>query len=157
MEFKEINVPEVIVQQIDHEGPFAGITVDVGNGDIVYPNVDLDVFAQGDTLEQLKLRIMRRLEVYLELDIDGLRKFIIEILLKVKKVTVDLLYQELNKKFKVSYRAIASTLGYIQSKLGILHAAKESYKTPIVYYLKEEYVDIINSALHKNTQITSVY
>jgi len=108
-------------------------------------------------MDKLKLRIIRRLEVYLELDIDGLRKFIIDILLRVKKVTVDLLYQELNKKFKVSYRAIASTLGYIQSKLGILHAVKESYKTPIVYSLKEEYVDIIKSALHKNIQLTGVY
>jgi len=108
-------------------------------------------------MEKLKLRIIRRLEVYLELDIDGLRKFIINILLKLKKVTVDLLYQELYKKFKVSYRAIASTMGYIHSKLGILHAVKESYKTPIVYSLREEYVDIINSSLHKNTQITGVY
>ena len=104
-------------------------------------------------MDKLKLRIIRRLEVYLELDIDGLRKFIIDILLRVKKVTVDLLYQELNKKFKVSYRAVSSTLGYIHSKLGILHAVKESYKTHVVYSLKEEYVDIINSVLHKNTQI----
>src|SRR3989304_9874491 len=107
-------------------------------------------------MEALKLRIKRRLEVYLELDIDGLRKFVINILLKLKKLTVDRLYQELNKKFKISHRAVASTLGYIHSKLGIIHAVKESYKTPIVYSLKEEYVNIINSVLHENTQITSV-
>jgi hypothetical protein len=101
-------------------------------------------------MESLRLRIKRRLEMYLELDIDGIRKSIIDILLKLKKVTVDLLYLELNRKFKVSYSAVASTLGYIHSKLGILHAYKESYKTPIVYSLKEEYVDIIKSALSKN-------
>lgn len=98
-------------------------------------------------MEALRLRIKRRLEVYLELDIDGIRKFVINILLELKKVTVDLLYRELNKKFKVSYSAVASTLGYIHSKLGILHAFKESYKTPTVYSLKEEYVDLIKSAL----------
>ncbi len=43
MEFKEINVPEGIVRQIDYEGPFAGIIVDAGNAGIVYPNVNLDV------------------------------------------------------------------------------------------------------------------
>ena len=43
MEFKEINVPEVIVQQIDHEGQFAGITVDVGNVDTVYSSVSPDI------------------------------------------------------------------------------------------------------------------
>lgn len=104
-------------------------------------------------MESLKLRIKRRLEIYLELDIDGLRKFIINMLLKLKRVTVDLLHQELNKKFKVSYSAVASTLGYIHSKLGILHAYKESYKTPTVYSLKEEYIDIIKSALCKKAAV----
>ncbi len=101
-------------------------------------------------MESLRLRIKKRLELYIALDIDGIRKSIIDILLKLKKVTVDLLYEELSRKFKVSYSAVASTLGYIHSKLGILHAYKESYKTPIVYSLKEEYVDIIKSVLTKN-------
>ncbi len=103
----------------------------------------------GGPMESLKLRIKRRIEVYIELDIDGIRKFIINMLLRLRKVTVDSLYQELNKNFKVSYSAVASTLGYIHSKLGILHAYKESYKTPTVYSLKEEYVDIIQHALSK--------
>ncbi len=101
-------------------------------------------------METLKVRIKRRLEIYLELDIDGIRKFIIDILLRLKKVTVDQLFNELNKKFKISFSAVASTLGYIHSKLGILHAYKESYKTPIVYSLKEEYVDIVENALSKS-------
>ena len=101
-------------------------------------------------METLKVRIKRRLEIYLELDIDGIRKFIIDILLRLKKVTVDQLFNELNKKFKISFSAVASTLGYIHSKLGILHAYKESYKTPIVYSLKEEYMDIVESALNKS-------
>lgn len=87
--------------------------------------------------------------MYLELDIDGIRKFVIYVLLRLKKLTVEQLYNELNLKFKVSFSAVASTLGYIHSKLGILHAYKESYKTPIVYSLKEEYVDIVESALNK--------
>jgi hypothetical protein len=53
MEFKEINVQESIFQQIDHEGPFAGITVDVGNVDIVSPNVNLDV-SNEYTLEDIE-------------------------------------------------------------------------------------------------------
>ena len=104
-------------------------------------------------MEALKLRIKRRLEVYLELDIDGVRKFVINILLKLKKVTVDLLYRELSKKFNVTYSAVASTLGYIHSKLGILHVSKESYKAPTVYSLKEEYVDVIKSALRRSITV----
>lgn len=100
-------------------------------------------------MDSLKVRIKRRLEIYLELDIDGIRKFVIYVLLRLKKLTVEQLFNELNLKFKISFSAVASTLGYIHSKLGILHAYKESYKTPIVYSLKEEYVDIVENALNK--------
>jgi len=53
MEFKEINIPEGIVQQIDHEGAFADIAVDVENVDIFYSNVNLDVSYE-DTLEDME-------------------------------------------------------------------------------------------------------
>jgi len=43
MEFTEINVPEGIVQQIDHKGPFADSAVDVGKGDNIYPNINYDM------------------------------------------------------------------------------------------------------------------
>ena len=52
MEFKEVNVPEGIVQQVDHEESIADITVDVGNGDNIYSNVNLDVSYE-DTLEDI--------------------------------------------------------------------------------------------------------
>ena len=53
MEFKEINVPEGIVQQIGHEGSFADIAVDVGNGENIYSNVNLDELHE-DTLEDIE-------------------------------------------------------------------------------------------------------
>ncbi len=53
MEFKEINVPEGIVQQIEHEGSFADITVDVGKGDNIYSNVNLDELHE-DTLGDIE-------------------------------------------------------------------------------------------------------
>ena len=52
MEIKEINVPEGIIQQIDHEGPFADIAVDMGNRDNIHPNVNLDASYE-DTLEEI--------------------------------------------------------------------------------------------------------
>ncbi len=54
MEFTEINVPEGIVQQIDHKGPFADIIVDVGNGNNIYSNINLDVSYE-DTLEDIEM------------------------------------------------------------------------------------------------------
>ncbi len=53
MEFKEINVPEGIIQQIDHEGPFAGIAVDVGNRDHIFSNVKIDASYE-DTIENIE-------------------------------------------------------------------------------------------------------
>ena len=53
MEFKEINIPEVIIRQIDHKGPVAGITVDAGTVDIVCTNVNLDVSYE-DTFEDIE-------------------------------------------------------------------------------------------------------
>jgi len=51
MEITEINIPEGIIQQINPEGPFADIAVDVGNRDHIYPNVNLDVSYE-DTLSK---------------------------------------------------------------------------------------------------------
>jgi hypothetical protein len=56
MEFKEISIPEGIIQQIDHKGPFAGIKVDVGNGGNIYSNVNIDVSYE-DTLEDIEKTI----------------------------------------------------------------------------------------------------
>jgi len=53
MECKEIYVPEGIVQQIDHEESLADIRVDVGNGDNIYSNVNLDVLYE-DALEEME-------------------------------------------------------------------------------------------------------
>ena len=53
MEFKEINVPEGIIQQFDHEGSLIDITVDVGNGDNIHSNVNLDM-SYADTLEDIE-------------------------------------------------------------------------------------------------------
>ncbi len=53
MEFKEINVPEGIIQQIDYEGPFADIAVDAGNRDHIHPNVNIDASYE-DTLEEIE-------------------------------------------------------------------------------------------------------
>jgi len=56
MEFKEINVPEGIIQQFDHEGSLNDITFDVGNGNNIQSNVNFDV-SYADTLEDIETTI----------------------------------------------------------------------------------------------------
>ncbi|MBN1133490.1 MAG: DUF2551 domain-containing protein [Methanosarcinaceae archaeon] len=95
----------------------------------------------------IQSKIKKRLEKFVELDVNGLRRHVLSIFLKAKTVTVDDLHTALTKKYDVSRSAVASMVGYIHSKLGILRAHKESYKTPTVYALKEEYIDLIKSTL----------
>ncbi len=52
MEFKEIDAPEGIVQQIGEES-FAEIAVDAGNGDHIYSNANLDVLYE-NTLKDIE-------------------------------------------------------------------------------------------------------
>lgn len=95
----------------------------------------------------IRSKIKGRLQKFLELDVNGLRSHILSIFLKDKELTVDQLHSSITKKYDVSRSAVASMVGYIHSKLGILRSHKESYKTPIVYSLKEEYADLLKNAL----------
>ncbi|WP_321417814.1 DUF2551 domain-containing protein [uncultured Methanomethylovorans sp.] len=105
-------------------------------------------------MDSIKSKIKRRLQTFIELDVDGLRSHILSVFLQVQKTTIDELHQKITSKFEISRSAVASMVGYIYSKLGILRSYKESYKTPIVYSLKEEYADLLRTELEsKNMPI----
>lgn len=93
--------------------------------------------------------IKERLEKYLELDTEGIRNYLLNIFLEIKEATVDTIHKILSKKYDVSHNMVASMVGYVHSKLGILRAHKESYKTPTVYTLREDYVELVKSVLIK--------
>lgn len=97
----------------------------------------------------IKQRIKTRLEKYLELDTDGIRNLILKTFLNVKEATVEAIHKVISSKYDVSHNMVASMIGYIHSKLGILRSHKESYKTPIVYSLKEDYIDMVKSVINK--------
>lgn len=101
-------------------------------------------------MESIRLKIKRRLQKFIELDGSGLRSYILSTFLQVKEINVDELHEKINSKYDISRSAVASMVGYIYSKLGVLRSYKESYKTPIVYSLKEDYVDLIRTALESN-------
>ncbi len=105
-------------------------------------------------MDSIKSKIKRRLQTFIELDVDGLRSHILSVFLQVQKTTIDELHQKITSKFEISRSAVASMVGYIYSTLGILRSYKESYKTPIVYSLKEEYADLLRTELEsKNMPI----
>lgn len=107
-------------------------------------------------MDSIKCKIKRRLQDYIKLDVKGIRSHVLSVFLQVKKTTVDEIHQQINTKFEISRSAIASMVGYIYSKLGILRSYKESYKTPTVYSLKEEYADILRTELESKNVSFSI-
>ncbi|WNY28461.1 hypothetical protein MmiEs2_06480 [Methanimicrococcus stummii] len=95
----------------------------------------------------LKESIMSRLEQFIAADVTGYRKKFLGLFVKVKEFTVGQIHDLLSEEYQVTRNEVASMIGYIQSKVGILKSHKESYKTPTVYTVKDEYVSLINNCL----------
>ncbi|MBN1322845.1 MAG: DUF2551 domain-containing protein [Methanotrichaceae archaeon] len=91
--------------------------------------------------------IRKRLIRFLDQDQDGLRKFVIQQILEAGEITVASLHCSVKERFAVSRRVVASLIGYICSSLGLLRAHRSSYRSPIVYVLREEYAEIARYAV----------
>ena len=98
-------------------------------------------------MDSLQLKIKQRLQNFIEKDEDGVRSNILCVFLNSNKLTIDDLYSIIATKYNISRNSIASLVGYIQSKLGIIQSYKKDYKSPTVYYLKEKYAFIIKLVL----------
>lgn len=107
--------------------------------------------------DSIRSKIRKRLEKYLELDKDGVRHTVLRILLRVKSTTSEKMYKLLRRrKFNVSLKSVAAMLGTISSKLGILRARKDSYKSAVVYTVKEQYIAMVKTCLRKSATPTPV-
>jgi len=95
----------------------------------------------------LKESIIARLEQFITADATGYRRKCLSLFVKIKEFTVSQIHDLLSKEYAVTRNEVASMIGYIQSKVGILKSHKESYKSPTVYTLKDEYVNLINAYL----------
>ncbi len=91
--------------------------------------------------------IMSRLLHFLDMDADGMRRFILQSIVEVGEFTVNSLYDTVSPRFDVSKKVVASMIGYICSRLGILHVIKRSYRSPKTYMLRKEYADIARLVL----------
>jgi hypothetical protein len=91
--------------------------------------------------------ILGRMVNFLNLDNDGLRRVVLESIVEAREFTVASLHESVNKKINVSRKVVASMIGYICSRLGILHVNKKSYRAPKTYVLRDEYADIARAVL----------
>ncbi|MCQ2376826.1 MAG: DUF2551 domain-containing protein [Methanocorpusculum sp.] len=95
------------------------------------------------TASDLKAEIEKRLQNYLSRDKSGIRKALLTLLLKLKSVTVTQVYTLLSTRFAVSMRSVASMLGTMAAKLGILSLKREKDGDAGVYELKSQYISMI--------------
>ncbi len=91
--------------------------------------------------------ILSRLVRFLDLDTDGLRRLILQSIVDTHEFTVASLHESISLRFNVSRKVVASMIGYICSRLGILHVNKKSYRAPKTYLLRGEYEDIARAVL----------
>jgi hypothetical protein len=68
-------------------------------------------------------------------------------IVETRQFTVNSLHETVSQKFEVSKKVVASMIGYICSRLGILRVNKASYRAPKTYILRDEYEDIARSVL----------
>jgi hypothetical protein len=92
---------------------------------------------------EIRRIIETRLSNYLERDRTGIRKDLLKLFLKIRELTIAEIYSVLARRFAVTYHAIASMVGIIASRLGILHVRRSPDGTISTYELREEYVDIV--------------
>ncbi len=91
--------------------------------------------------------ILSRMVRFINLDTDGLRRFVLESMVEAREFTVASLHESVKGRFNVSKKVVASMIGYICSRLGILHVTKKSYRSPTTYVLRDEYADIARAVL----------
>jgi hypothetical protein len=95
----------------------------------------------------LRREVRRRLKGYLTRDRTGIRREVLNLFLRLRSLTIPRIYEVLSHRFSVSYHALASMVGIIASRLGILHVRKQQASPYAVYELREEYVDVVTQLL----------
>jgi hypothetical protein len=92
--------------------------------------------------QEIKRVIEMRLRTYLSRDKTGIRRELLRLFVRIKSMKIAELVVELQKQFTVTFHAIASMVGIIASRIGILRVTKNEEGVSS-YQLKEKYVDIV--------------
>jgi len=91
----------------------------------------------------IKREIYNRLKDYLSRDQTGIRRALLNLFIKIKTWTIPQIFDALKVHFSITYHSLASMIGIIASRLGILHVRRASDGAITLYELKEQYIDIV--------------
>ena len=92
--------------------------------------------------QEIKKVIETRLKAYLSRDKTGIRRELLRLFVRIKSMTVADLVAELQTQYAVTFHKIASMVGIIASRIGILRVTRNSDGIS-AYELREKYIDIV--------------
>ena len=92
---------------------------------------------------EIEKMIEVRLKAYLNRDKTGLRREVLRHILRCRQTTVGEILAELKKQFSVSFHTIASMIGIIASRIGILRVSRNAGGLT-TYELKEKYTGMVD-------------
>ncbi|RXE56148.1 hypothetical protein ABH15_08280 [Methanoculleus taiwanensis] len=96
---------------------------------------------------ELKKEIESRLHGYLSRDRDGIRHELLNLFVKVKSLTIPQIHEKLQEHFSISYHSVASMVGIIASRIGILHVKRNAEGTNTLYEIKDQYLEVVTQIL----------
>ena len=99
------------------------------------------------TPSDLRKEIEERLRSYLSRDKSGIRKALLGLIVKMKTATVPEIHATLSATFSVSIHSVASMVGTIASKFGILSMKKAKDGDLGVYELKPQYAELVERVI----------
>lgn len=91
---------------------------------------------------EIKRVVEGRLRSYLSRDRTGIRREVLKLFVRLRSLTIADIVAEIQTQFTVTFHAIASMVGIIASRIGILRAQRNSDGVHS-YELKEKYLDIV--------------
>jgi hypothetical protein len=94
-----------------------------------------------------KSQIRRRLKEYLSRDRTGIRKALLALFIRIKSWTIPQIFEQLKEHFTISYHSVASMVGIIASRIGILRVKRSVDSNNTLYEMKEQYIDLVSDLL----------
>ncbi|MBP2145477.1 hypothetical protein J2129_000931 [Methanofollis sp. W23] len=95
----------------------------------------------------IRTEIEARLKKYLSRDNTGIRHELLSFFVKMKTTTIPEIYEKISESFEISYHSVASMVGIIASRIGVLHVKRDPEGPNAVYEIKDAYVGMVTHLL----------
>ncbi len=89
--------------------------------------------------------VRMRLQAYLKKDKKGIRKAVIKTFISGDSYTTEEIYKQLTKKYDVTYKGMASMVGLMNARMGILHVDINNGHNR--YCMRDEHRELTKSVL----------